>query len=364
VDFTLSLEQEMIRDTARELCANECPASLVREHIDNPSAALRPWHALKEWTSVADGNLVDLCLFLEETGASLLPGPFFATTALFMPMLHAMRDAMTQTTAEPESSSSPTMSIDGLLDDVRSGEITGTVAVAGRDARWLANDHLTKHFVPEAERVDLIAVVMEGPKVAIFRRDDVAVRSINTIDPSRHLAAVDISGAVPALAAVDLATAAFDTVIERAFVALSAELMGTTRWLVDSSIEYARQRRQFGKPIGSFQAIKHKLADMALLREQAWSSVYYAAMTHDAAIQTSGADSSTASVTSRRAAHVAKVMASEAAIKCAKEAMQIHGGIGYTWEHDLHLYLRRAFATEDLLGTTTWHLDRIAIEIL
>lgn len=344
MDFTLSPEQELLRTTARDLCTRECPPSLVREHMEDPSVVRRTWPALKDWVQVGGGSMADLCLFLEETGAVLLPGPFLATTSLFVPLLGAV--------ASGEHFSE-------LLAKASSGEMTGTVALASTDARWEANDHQVKSFVPEAERVDSIAVVSApsrnplAPRVSVFRREDVSVRPIATIDPSRRLAEVDFSGATPVLEPIDTGAGALDDLLGRAYIAISAELMGTTRWLLDTTIAYACQRRQFGRPIGSFQAIKHKLADIALLREQAWSSVYYAAMCFDAN-----------DPARRRAAHVAKVIASHAAIRCAKEAIQIHGGIGYTWEHDLHLYLRRAFATEDFLGTTDWHLDRLADDVL
>jgi alkylation response protein AidB-like acyl-CoA dehydrogenase len=137
--------------------------------------------------------------------------------------------------------------------------------------------------------------------------------------------------------------------LERAWVSLAAEMLGTSRWLFDEALAYARAREQFGRPIGSFQAIQHKLANLALARERAWAAVYYAAMAIDAD-----------DPQRRAAAHVAKATAGQAAHQCAKEAIQIHGGIGYTWEHDLHLWMRRAFASEHLLGTTDWHYDRLA----
>ena len=146
---------------------------------------------------------------------------------------------------------------------------------------------------------------------------------------------------------------ALDGVLARAYVALAAELMGTVRWLFDTTLAYAKTRVQFDRPIGSFQAVQHKLANMALVKEQAWSAVYYAAMTIDAG-----------DPELHRAAHVAKVMAGEAAKLNAKDAIQIHGGIGYTWEHDLHLYIRRAYASEYLLGTSDWHRDRLATLVL
>jgi alkylation response protein AidB-like acyl-CoA dehydrogenase len=125
--------------------------------------------------------------------------------------------------------------------------------------------------------------------------------------------------------------------------------MGTVRWLFDTTLAYAKARVQFDRPIGSFQAVQHKLANMALVREQAWSAVYYAAMTIDA----SDPDV-------QRAAHVAKVMAGEAAKVNAKDAIQIHGGIGYTWEHGLHVLLKRAALDRSLFGSPAAHRARLA----
>ena len=136
--------------------------------------------------------------------------------------------------------------------------------------------------------------------------------------------------------------------LARATVALAAEQVGTARRLFGMALDYAKHRIQFDVPIGSFQAVQHKLADISLDVERAWSAVYYAAMTLDA----DDADR-------QRAVHVAKAAAGEAAKRAAKDGIQIHGGIGYTWEHDLHLFMRRAFGTEALLGTAGWHHDRL-----
>ncbi|MEY2458391.1 MAG: hypothetical protein QOG30_221, partial [Acidimicrobiaceae bacterium] len=144
-----------------------------------------------------------------------------------------------------------------------------------------------------------------------------------------------------------------DDWLERAWVALAAELVGTARWLLHTTLEYAKQRVQFDVPIGSFQAIQHKLANMSLAVERAVSATYYAAMAIDADDQDR-----------HRAAHVAKAAAGRAATLCAKDGIQIHGGIGYTWEHDLHLYIRRAYASEHLLGTSGWHHDQLAALLL
>jgi alkylation response protein AidB-like acyl-CoA dehydrogenase len=309
MDFTISDEQELLRDTARSLLTKHCPPSLVRAHIDDPTAADTLWPLLEEWTVLGDGPLVDLCLFLEECGAVLLPGPFLATVL-------ARR----------------------LVPDVG----TASVAMAGRDGHWLPNDDATKLFVLEADRVDrVIAVWSSGVSTATVT----AMRQIGSVDWSRRFFEVDLRPSTN----VGMASYPIDDWLERAYVAVAAESLGTARWLLKTTIEYAKQRVQFDVPIGSFQAIQHKLANMSLAVERAVSATYYAAM----AIDADDPDR-------HRAAHVAKAAAGRAAALCAKDGIQIHGGIGYTWEHDLHLYIRRAYGSEHLLGTAGWHHDRLA----
>jgi alkylation response protein AidB-like acyl-CoA dehydrogenase len=333
VDFTLSDNQALLQETARSLLAEACPVSLVRDHIEDPHAADPLWQRLREWTVLGGEALVDHCLFLEETGAVLAPGPYFATSALFAPLLGAIDH--------------------GLLPSVLAGETSGTVAVAGPEGEWIPNAEPVKRFVPEAERVDYVAVVSAGsrPEVTVYERPP--AQHLDTLDFSRRLSDVDVRDATAVGPPVAIDPERFEAVMERAYVALAAEMMGTTRWLFDTTLAYAKDRHQFDRPIGSFQAVKHKLANMAVAREKAWSAVYYAAMTIDAGDRER-----------HHAAHAAKVMAGEAAKLNAKDGIQIHGGIGYTYEHDLHLYIRRAYGSEHLLGTSDWHRDRLAALIL
>lgn len=309
MDFAMTDEQVMLRDTARALLTKHCPMSLVRAHIDEPAAADPLWEHLREWLVLGDGPLVDLCLFLEECGAVLAPGPFFATVVA--------------------------RSLVPFEEDA-----TATVALAGADGQWMVNDESTKTFVLEADRVDHVLAVSPAGVAVVA---PTSVRPVGSVDWSRRIFEVDVPSGGPSTSA-DL-----DDWLERATVALAAELVGTARWLLHTTIEYAKQRVQFDVPIGSFQAIQHKLADMSLAVERAVSATYYAAM----AIDADDPDR-------HRAAHVAKAAAGRAATRCAKDGIQIHGGIGYTWEHDLHLYIRRAYASEHLLGTSGWHHDRLA----
>ncbi|HSO95609.1 MAG TPA: acyl-CoA dehydrogenase family protein, partial [Acidimicrobiia bacterium] len=236
---------------------------------------------------------------------------------------------------------------DERLPAALAGETTGTVAVAGTRGDWVANEDVVKCFVPEADRVDWIAVVDAGPTVRVVPAADVPVRLVETIDWSRRLFEVDTVGVSADPQPLD--RAALETVLRRGTVTLAAEMVGTARRIFDMTLEYAKERKQFDVPIGSFQAIQHKLADVSLAIERSDSATVYAAM----ALDDQDPDAP-------RATHVAKAAAGRAATRAAKDGIQVHGGIGYTWEHDLHLFLRRAFGSEYWLGTTTWHHDRLA----
>jgi alkylation response protein AidB-like acyl-CoA dehydrogenase len=304
VDFSLTPDQELLRDTARKLLERECPPALVRAHIDDPSVYEQLWRHLAEYTALGAGPAADLCLFLEQTGYAAAPGPFLATTGY------------TALTGDEGS--------------------TGTVALV---------DDPTHPFVLEADRVERIAVVLPGPLLAVVDAADAPARFVATVDFSRRLFTLDL----PELDAQPLAADTYARWRDRTCACAAAELVGTARRIFDMTLAYAKERKQFDVPIGSFQAIQHKLADMSLALERATAAVHYAAMTVD------GDDPDRS-----RACHVAKAAAGDAARRILKDGIQIHGGIGYTWEHDLHLFLRRATADEYLSGTTSWHLDRLA----
>jgi alkylation response protein AidB-like acyl-CoA dehydrogenase len=305
VDFSLTDDQELLQQTAHKLLERECPPALVRAHIDDPSAYASLWRHLSEYTPLGGGPAADLCLFLEETGFAAAPGPFLATTTY--------------------------ASLTGDLD------ATGTVALV---------DDATHPFVLELDRVERVAIVTPGPRIAVVDVADVSGRFVSTVDFSRRLFQIDDAPDIGG-SALDPATLARWR--DRTHATIAAEMVGTTRRIFEMSLAYAKERKQFDVPIGSFQAIQHKLADMSLALERATAAVHYAAMTID------GDDPQCAN-----ASHVAKAAAGEAARRILKDGIQIHGGIGYTWEHNLHLYLRRAGADEYLFGSTGWHLDRLA----
>jgi alkylation response protein AidB-like acyl-CoA dehydrogenase len=304
VDFSLTGHQELLQQTAHKLLERECPPSLVRAHIEDPTAYAPLWSHLSEYTALGAGPATDLCLFLEETGYAVAPGPFLATTSF--------------------------LSLTGEAD------VTGTVALV---------DDPTHPFVLELDRVDRVAIAGPGPRVAVLDAADVEQHFVSTVDFSRRLFRIEPPSVDGAAVDPDAISRWYD----RARASLAAELVGTARRTFELTLAYAKEREQFDVPIGSFQAIQHKLADMSLALERATAAVHYAAMTID------GDDPHRT-----RACHVAKAAAGEAARRILKDGIQIHGGIGYTWEHDLHLYLRRATADEYLFGSTGWHLDRLA----
>ena len=325
MNFSFSDDQLLLRDSARQLLADQCPPALLRAHTDDIAASRPLWEHISDFVPLGIGPAVDLCVFMEELGRVAAPVPFFATACLYAPLLDVIGET----------------DLDAVLD----GHATGTVALAGADGEWHPNAETTKTFVPDAATVDLVAAV--GADGAVTLLASPPCRRIDTIDTTRCL--YDVETAVRGTAAGSISRADLDDVLARATVALAAEMVGTAQRLFAMSLEYAKQRFQFDVPIGSFQAIQHKLADMSLDVERAWSAVYYAAMAIDADDDDR-----------HRAVHVAKAAAGEAARRNAKDGIQIHGGIGFTMEHDLHLFIRRAFGAEALLGTTGWHHDRLA----
>jgi alkylation response protein AidB-like acyl-CoA dehydrogenase len=327
MDFTLTDEQEMLRDTARTLLTKECPPALVRAHMNDPSVADGLWQRhLRDWAVLGDGPLIDHVLFLEEAGGVVLPGVYFPTSALFLPLLRAI--------GHPSA------------DAAAAGEITGTVSMAGRSGYWQVNDEPVHSFVLEADQVDHIAFVLPGPSIGIVDARSTPISEITTLDTARRVFTAEVPAGIDVTPIDPLVLA---EVIERATVALAAELVGVSRWLLDHTVGYAKERVQFDRPIGSFQGLQWKLVAMAQDHERAVATVAYAAMAIDADDDDR-----------HRATHVAKAAAGRAARHSAQDGMQVHGGIGYTWEHDLHLYLRRAFASDALLGSATWHQDRLA----
>jgi alkylation response protein AidB-like acyl-CoA dehydrogenase len=260
---------------------------------------------------------VEVAAVMEELGASLAPVPFFSTVCLAGAVL-----------------------LEHGADDVLAAIARGETAalVTGRSSRHVVDGHTA----------DFLAVV-DDDGVFVVRGDAPGVRRrrVATVDPTRTLAEVQIDDRAPLVRVGDRAE------LDLARVALAAEQVGGAQRCLDLSVEYAKVRQQFGRPIGSFQAIQHACADMFVLVESARSAAYHAAWT---------ADHDRAGLAA--AAATAAAYCGDAFFACAGAAIQVHGGIGFTWEHDAHLYWKRARADRALLGTPAAQRERVAEMIL
>jgi alkylation response protein AidB-like acyl-CoA dehydrogenase len=351
VNLAFTEDQEALRASARQVLAAEAPMSVVREVIDDPDR----WRSL--WTTVAalgwpalclpgpagglDGDVVSLVGLLEVAGEALLPAPLLSTAGLAAPLLLAGG-------AGPD-----------LLAEVAGGAVA-TAAVHRADgsvdaappATWDGHSLQGQAgFVPDGARASLI-VVLAGhdgrPVLAAVRSGaGVDVVAAASVDPTRPLAEIrlDVPGERVALLPGDPGRG-----LDTARTAVAADLVGVAARALARTVEHVRTREQFGRPIGAFQAVKHRLADAYVAVERARSLTYRAAMLLD--------DPDAAGVPV--AAALAKAAASEAAVLVAKAGVQLHGAVGMTWEHDMHLFLRRARQGALLLGDARHHYRRAA----
>jgi alkylation response protein AidB-like acyl-CoA dehydrogenase len=271
----------------------------------------------------------------------MAPGPFLATVTQFVP---AVRHAGT-----PEQQQR-------FLGAVASGELTGALAVNGdvvatpADGGWSLSG--TVRHVVDGDRADEVAVAAEvdgAVRFFVVPGKDLRAATERALDQSRSLATIELDGTtVDDDRSLD-GTDAIERAVDEATAALALETVGTCQSIFDLVLDYAKERHQFGVPIGSFQAIKHRFADMLVALERARATAYFAAAT-------------IAEDDARRplAVAMAKAAAGDAQRRIAQEGIQTMGGIGYTWEHDMHLYVKRAKTGDALLGTSSEHRARVA----
>src|SRR6266852_3891996 len=349
MDIGFTEGQELLRDTARKFLDSECPATFVRQMMATEAAVTgKFWQKLAEqgWLGITyaeeDGGsglgLVDLVVLMEEVGRAVMPGPYPATVLLGGAAIAAAGSPATRQEWLPR---------------IAAGETRGGFTLSG-----------TKLFVPDAHLADVLVVAArsrdgstmeEGISLFLVPKgtQGVAVRLLPSVDETRKVCEVRFDNvALPAAALLGELHEGWPVlsgVIDRAAVALSAEICGAAQRVLDMTVEYAKLRTAFGKPIGSYQGVKHKCADMLIEIENAKSLTYYAAW----AVDEEEPDAA-------MAVSMAKAAASDAGRKVCAAGIQLHGGIGMTWEHDLQLYLKRAKASEIAFGDATWHRERIA----
>jgi alkylation response protein AidB-like acyl-CoA dehydrogenase len=374
MDFGFNQEQELLRATARKFFENECASEFVRARMAEPAGVTDDfWAKLAEqgWLGLiypeeyggTGLGFVDLTVLMEEMGRSVMPGPFFSTV-----LLGGL------TILEAGSAAQKTE----WLGRISAGQAKATLAFTEPNARWdaaavtaIARESGgafalsgTKLFVPDAHLADILVVVArtregqrpeEGLSLFLVPRGarGVEVKLLPTMDQTRKLCEVTFAdvtvGADALLGAKDGAWTPLSRVLDRATVALCAEMCGGAQRVLDMTTEYAKIRMAFGKPIGSYQGVKHKAADMLVEIENAKSLTYYAAWAVDENVPEAPL-----------AASMAKAYVSDAFRRAAGTGIQLHGGIGFTWEHDLHLYFKRAKSSEFTFGDASYHRERVA----
>ncbi len=374
MDFGFSPEQEMLRATARKFLENECTSTFVRARMDEPAGVTNDfWAKLAEqgWLGLvfpeeyggSGLGFVDLTVLMEEMGRCVMPGPFFSTVLLGgLTILEAGSPAQRKEWL-PKLAAGQAKATLALTEPNARWDAAGVTATAKEDKGGFALSG-TKLFVPDAHLADVIVVVArtaEGKTpedgVSLFLVPKgvkgLEVKLLPTMDQTRKLCEVTLKdAAVPAgalLGGKGAAWSALARVIQRATIALCGEMCGGAQRVLDMTTEYVKIRVAFGKPIGTYQGVKHKAADMLVDVENAKSLTYYAAWAADEN------SPETALATS-----MAKAYVSDAYRKVSAAGIQLHGGIGFTWEHDLHLYFKRAKASEFTFGDATHHRERVA----
>ena len=371
MSFSFSDEQEELRRVVRSFLEDKSPPTEVRRLMETVEGYDREvWRQLSEDLGLTAVHVpqeyggqgfsfVELCIVLEEMGRALLCAPYFGSVAL---ATNAILNAATETRKKE------------LLPAIAAGETIATLALTEPSGRWDSSGvELTatpasgtfrldgvKTLVLDGHTADLVVVVARAPGSS--GNDDLSFftvagdaaglsrRALSTVDATRKLASLEFSGVqAELLGELGSGATALERTLDQGAIALANEMVGGAQKVLETSVEYAKERVQFGRPIGSFQAIKHKCADVLIEVELAKSATYYAA-----AAASEGDEELPA------LASLAKALVSDTYRQAAAENIQIHGGVGFTWEDDAHLYFKRAKGSEVFLGDPTYHRERFA----
>jgi alkylation response protein AidB-like acyl-CoA dehydrogenase len=371
MDFAFSDEQEELRRTVRAFLEATSPETEVRRLMETPSG-FDPavWRrmgtelglqglAIPEEYGGAGGGMVEVGLVLEEMGRALLCAPYFssavlATTALLRCVDEPQRKRLLPALADARLTGTLALTEDSARWDREGVALTAEPHAHGET--WLLSGH--KNFVLDGATADFVLTVALAPDgIGVFVVDGDAVgltrTPLPTLDQTRRQARLEYHG-VPAtrLQLPGDGWQFVSALLDRAAVALAAEQVGVAARALETAVEYAKTRHQFGRPIGSFQAVKHLLADVLLEVESARAAAHFAMLAAE-----DDEDQLPA------AASLAKAYCSDACLKATLENVQVHGGIGFTWEHPAHLYLKRAKTSQLLLGDPAYHRELLAQRI-
>src|SRR4051794_39371222 len=325
MDFGFNDEQGAIKETAREMLAKRSPLSKVREASESHKYDDALWKEITElgWPGIAIAEenggqglaMVELTILCEELGYACAASPFLSNASAGLFIQHAGSDEQRER----------------WLPGIASGEGRGAAAFEPR-----SND-----LVPDAEGAAVL-VLNDGDGAVTVRAEDAEIEPVELIDATRAYARVSASGGDALPGDVEMAA-------DRSVVALAAELTGIAQRAMELAVDYAKERQQFDRPIGAYQAVSHRCAGMLYDTEEARSLTYYAAWCADAEPESLPL-----------AASMAKARASDAAWRVTNDALQVLGGVGFTWEHDLHFLLKRGKVGSELLGDTRMHRERVA----
>jgi alkylation response protein AidB-like acyl-CoA dehydrogenase len=327
LNFDFTDDQQSIKRTAKELLSSRFKPERVRELAEAGAYDEEAWKELAElgWPGIfiseqyggQELGTVELVILMEELGYALAPVPFLSNAAAGLVLQAGGSDEQKQR----------------WLPGIASGEARGTVGIVrGGEAK----------LVPDAESADVI-VLCSHEGTTVVERSAAQVEPVKTMDSTRSFGRVKANGAGEPIGGDHLPG------LSRAAVAVAAELTGIAQRSMEMAVEYARERKQFDRPIGAYQAVSHRCAQMLLETEGARSACYYAAWTAEAEPETLAL-----------AASMAKSYASDAGWRVAASSLQVHAGIGFTWEHDLHFYLKRAKVDSMLFGSASEHRELVA----
>jgi alkylation response protein AidB-like acyl-CoA dehydrogenase len=363
--FDLTDEQEAIRATARDFLASRFKSERMREIAASEDGtdeagweemAELGWAGLalpEEWGGQGLG-VVDLAVLFEEMGYALAPSPLFSNTVVGLALAQSASDEQKERWLRP----------------LAEGTARGTQAMVD------AGSTGTPGAYPMKSEADGDAIVLDGKKELVADAAGAAFFLVATSDGRRHIVPADADGVsiapeisidstrrlstvnfdsvrVPAEQTLPGHGAEFGAVFLRGAVALAAESTGVAQRTLDMAVAYAKDRQQFGRPIGAYQAVSHRCAQMLLETENSRSAVYGAAW---------AADSDPDALP--LAASMAKAYASDAGWRVPDASIQVHGGIGFTWEHDLHFFLKRGRANASMYGDARWHREQVAKKVL
>jgi alkylation response protein AidB-like acyl-CoA dehydrogenase len=360
VNFDLTDEQQMLQAAAREFLAARLKSARIRALAESDDAFDEDlWREMSElnWPGLMvsekyggqELGTIELAVLMEQLGYALTPGP----------ILSSMLAAIALETAATEDQK------ERYLAPLATGEQRGTLALFDAGAGWSPHDITLepeptnggyvlsgeKLFVLDAATADFFIVGATGDRRFIVEpgTGGVSIVPTPTIDATRKQYAVKLDGVKVGADSAFGGDGAMGPARARAYTAVAAELTGVAQRAMEMAVGYAKERKQFGRPIGSYQAVSHRCAQMLLETEAARSAAYYAAWAADNEPETAPL-----------AASMAKAYASDAGTRVTGASLQVHGGIGFTWEHDLHLFLKRASADAVMFGDARWHREQVA----